>query len=163
MTQETAPAQERKPRWVWPVLFLSLAANLLVIGTIAGAMIAGGSEKAGRPEGPARSFLGEPFLRSLEPEDRRALGREILANRVQLREGRAEIRKRADTLIETLSAEEFDRDAVSELLSEQRGFITSFQEFGEVLLLNRLEAMTLEERQGYAERLKNNLRRRSRR
>lgn len=153
MSEDTTSSPTRKRRWVWPVLFLSLAANLLVVGVVAGAMLQGGGDKDGRPGGPARSVLGEPFVRALEPGDRMALGREIVANRDKLRDNRSDLRRRVEVLLETLREEEFDREAVSALLTEQRQLAVTRQEVGEALLLNRLEEMSVEERRAYADRL----------
>ena len=133
---------------------MSLALNLLVVGIVVGAMFqGGGKDRDGRPMGPARSVLGEPFVRALEPSDRVALGREIIANRDQLSENRSVLRSRVERLLEQLREEEFDREAVSALLSEQRSLAVNRQEVGEVLLLNRLEDMSVEERRAYADRL----------
>ena len=153
MTENNASTPPKRRRWVLPLLFVSLALNLLVAGIVFGTVLQGGNERDGRPGGPARSVLGEPFVRALEPTDRMALGREIIANRDQLRENRSDLRARVEVLLETLGEETFDRDAVSALLSEQRGLAVKRQEVGESLLLNRLEEMSLEERRAYADRL----------
>lgn len=154
MTEEHTSAPQKKRRWVLPLLFVSLALNLLVVGIVVGAMFqGGGKDRDGRPMGPARSVLGEPFVRALEPSDRVALGREIIANRDQLSENRSVLRSRVERLLEQLREEEFDREAVSALLSEQRSLAVNRQEVGEVLLLNRLEDMSVEERRAYADRL----------
>ena len=153
MTNDTETPPVRNRRWLAPALFVSLAANLLVAGVVVGAVIAGGPDRGGRPDGPARSLLGEPFVRALESKDRRELGREMMSNRDKLRENRSDIRKRMESLLAALRDEEFDRDALSGLLSEQRGLAIARQELGEELLLNRLEAMSVDERRAYADRL----------
>ena len=153
MTDQTPGPAPRRRRWIGPLLFVSLALNLLVVGAIAGMILTGGPDKRGRSDGPARSLLGAPFVRALEPADRLALGQEMLSNRDQLRENRADLRRRVEALIATLRQETFDRQAVSALLAEQRDLAVTRQEYGEVLLLNRLEGMSLDERRAYADRL----------
>ena len=153
-----APQPPQKPRrWLWPVLFLSLALNLLIVGIVVGAVLQGGDRRKDGDLGPARSLMGEPFVRALEPEDRRALGRDILSNRDALRENRSDLRRRVEALLDALRQDTFDRAAVSDLLSEQRQLAVSRQEVGETFLLNRLEAMSAEERRAYADRLAKSL------
>ena len=51
-----------------------------------------------------------------------------------------------------------DPRKVRRLLADQRSVAQGRQELGEVLLLNRLEAMSAEERAAYADRLEKGLR-----
>lgn len=157
-TPSTQPDQKKR-RWLLPTLFVSLALNLLIVGIVVGAVLQGGRDKGGRPDGPARSLLGEPFVRALTSEDRRALGREMLSNRDALRENRADLRDRIERFLETLRQEEFDRDTIAGILNEQRQLAVTRQQLGEDLLLSRLEQMSVAERRAYADRLGENLRR----
>ena len=135
-----------------PLLFISLAINLLILGVVAGALLQR-SDRDGRADGPARSILGAPYIAALEPEDRRALGREILQDRDRLRTNRENLKRRVESLLEELRKEDFDRVRISQLLAEQRNLAVSRQEVGEALLLDRIEAMNLEDRRAYADRL----------
>ena len=154
----TPPETKRRRRWVMPLLFISLAINLLVAGVILGALSQRG-DRDSRADGPARSLLGAPFVQALEPEDRRALGRDILRNRDKLQKNRINLRRRFDELLEELRKEDFDRARVSSLLSEQRSLAISRQDVGETLLLDRLDSMSFEDRRRYADRLDKSLRR----
>ena len=83
--------------------------------------------------------------------------REILRNREQFREGREELRTRVEGFLAALRAETFDRAEVERLLAEQRRAASRRQDLGEELLLDRLEAMTREERNDYADALADRL------
>ncbi|MXQ06315.1 periplasmic heavy metal sensor [Alphaproteobacteria bacterium GH1-50] len=157
----SAPGMPEKPhrRWMWPLLVVSLALNLLVAGVIIGALMRGDGE---RPPGAARSLIGEPFVRALDEDDRRAFLREMVGNRDRLRANRADLRARLEALLSAIAAEDFDRARVAAILAEQRQLAVRRQDIGETLLLDRLEGMSVEERRGYAERLERAFRRRPR-
>ena len=157
MTMPSTPTPPRR-RWVGPVLILSLALNLLVVGIVVGAFARSGD----RHSGPARSLIGEPFVRALDRDDRRAFLREMAGNRDSLRANRTDLRARLEALLTTIAADEFDRDAVAMILAEQRQLAVRRQDIGETLLLDRLETMSAGERRAYAERLEQAFRRRAR-
>lgn len=165
MTDPTDTPPKPPRRWLLPLLFVSLAANLLIIGMVAGAFLS--------PDGPRRSdsedrravrgVLGEPFFQALPRSERREMLRDVIANRDQLREGREALRARVDSFLAALRADSFDRAEVERLLAEQRQAASRRQDFGEGLLLDRLETMTPDERAAYADALEerlNGLRRR---
>ena len=103
--------------------------------------------------------MGEPFIRALEQSDRRAIVGAMVRNRDQLRENREALRARVTGLLDALQAEPFDRAAVATILEEQRLLATGRQMIGEEILLDRLEAMSVEERAAYADRLAKALKR----
>ena len=157
MTEPTNTPPTR--RWIMPVLLLSLAANLLIIGLVAGAFLS--------PDGPRKSnvenqrnlrgVLGEPFFQALPRDERRSMVRDVVANRERFREGRDALRTRVDSFLAALRAENFDRTEAERLLVEQRQAAIRRQDFGESLLLDRLEAMTPAERTSYADALEERL------
>lgn len=159
MTTDT-PAPVTKPRpWVMPVLLLSLAVNLLIAGLVAGAFLSpDGPRKGDDDRRTIRGVLGEPFFQALPAKDRRAMIRDVIGNREQFREGREALRERVASFLDALRAETFDRAEVERLLVEQRRAAISRQTFGEALLLDRLEAMSAEERADYADALEERLR-----
>ena len=150
-------------RWVKIALVVSLALNLLVVGLIAGAMIRHDREERGerdraRVETP-RDFVRSPFLGALEPDERRAVGRELMAAEGSIRENRAELRARFERLLEAIRAEPFDRAAVEAVLDEQRAVGARRLEIAEEAVLDRLSAMPPAARAAYADRLDRSLRR----
>lgn len=149
------PDTPKARRWLMPVLFVSLAVNLLIAGLVAGAFLSpDGPRKSGDENQRAiRGVLGEPFFRALPKDERRAMVRDITGNREQFREGRDALRERVEKFLAALRAESFDRAEAKRLLGELRAAATRRQDLGEDLLLNRLDAMTAEERAAYADAL----------
>ncbi|MBT8458793.1 MAG: hypothetical protein KJN60_03895, partial [Boseongicola sp.] len=98
--------QKPNRRWVTPVLAVSLICNMLIVGIVAGFLISnGGKSKGGeRLDGPARSLVGTPFIRALEPDNRRALYQEIRRDEDRLRENRSALRARFEALLTALNA-----------------------------------------------------------
>lgn len=150
-----------KRRWVKPLLFVSLAVNLLIVGIVVGWSFSDGRKD--RPQGPIRGVLGEPFVRALPDTARQAIRRDIENERGRISESRDVLRQRFQAFLEALRNEPFQPDNVTRLLQEQRQVGILRQEFGEELLLRRLSEMTPAERSAYADRLERELRRLRRR
>lgn len=149
---------EKRRRWVLPLLFVSLAMNLLVVGVILGWILSPGGPR--RAEiGPVRGLVGEPFLRALPEEQRRAMLQDVMRETPRIRESRENLRARFEAFLGALRTEPFDAELVAGLLSQQRSVALRRQDIGEELLLQRLDAMTPEERRAYADRLESSLRR----
>ena len=151
MTQ-TSPKTPR--RWVILLLIASLAVNLLVAGVIIGSALSPEHRRSGEHDGgPARGFIGEPFLKALSDADRRKLVRELRQNEKTIRESRDGLRQRFEEFLTVVRAESFDAKAAVQLLGSQRELVIGRQKHGEQLLMQRLEAMTPQERTAYADRL----------
>ena len=156
MSDQTAP----KRRWVMPLLAVSLVLNMLVVGIVAGFYFAnGGGKDRDRMDGPARSLVGIPFIRALEPENRRALAQDIRRDEDRLRENRSALRARFEALLDALNADPFDPQAVQTILREQRELAIRRQDIGETLLVEQLQTLSPDERAAYAKRLARDLRR----
>ena len=162
MSDDMPPTRRR--RWLLPVLFLSLALNLLIAGAFIGrAMAPDGPGRGERVSGPVRSVIGEPFVRALSKDDRQALFADIKRDAPRIRESRKDLRARFEAFLSALRADPFDTGEVQRLLEAQRQVARGRLEFGETLLLRRLEEMSAEERAAYADRLERSLRRLRRR
>lgn len=155
---ETPDIPKKPRRWLYPVLFLSLALNLLVAGMIVG--------RIASPDGPrradfgaARGLVGEPFLRALPEGHRHELMREVIHQSASLRESREALRGRFQAFVAALRADPYDPDAVAALLAEQRQAALRRNDLGETLLLARLHAMNSAEREAYADALERSFRR----
>ncbi len=155
MTQDS---KSKRSRWVMPLLFVSLAGNLLVAGIVAGTMLTSSGERPDRSSREVGALVGPHFFRALEPKDRRALIRDVAGQRDRMRENRRELRQRVESLLILLRAENMDVSAVQALLEEQRASVASRHTFGEEVLLKRLTEMTFEERSNFADRLSETLR-----
>lgn len=148
----------KRRRWVMPVLFVSLALNLLVVGALVGRAVSPDApHKKDRIAGPLRSVIGEPFLRALDKEDRRTLLKELRQETPRILESRKTLRTRFQAFLTAVRAEPFDRAVVEELFTQQTEAAQERQALGQTLLLNRLTEMTAEERNTYADRLEDGL------
>ena len=150
---------DKKPRrWLYPLLFVSLALNLLIAGMIVGWLASPDGPK--RSEfGSARGLVGEPFLRALPDDQRRAMLRDIAREAPQLRESRESLRARFSAFLTALRADPYDASTVAALLKDQREVALTRQDIGERMLLDRLDAMSAEERNAYADALEKSFRR----
>ncbi len=154
MSEPTTNPSAPRRRWLMPLLVASLALNLLVAGAILGRSFSPEAQRGkDRVSGPLRSVVGEPFVRALTREDRRALLADIRKEGPRIRENRESLRDRVEAFLTALRSDPFEPDVVRRLMEEQRSVAQGRQELGEVLLLNRLSAMTNEERSDYADRL----------
>lgn len=160
MADPTATETTPKPRrWLRWLLVVSLGFNFLVVGMVGGAVLSG--------EGPgqksARDNRGSPFVRALDPSDRRAVMRGVLGERRELRESREVLKARFDAFLTALRSDAFDLDTARALLAEQRAANDARVAVGEKVVLDRIAGMTLEERRAYADRLEAQIRRPQRR
>ena len=85
--------------------------------------------------------------------------REIVRDAPQIRESRESLRARFEAFLSALRMEPYDPKTVAELLKEQQNVAVNRQEIGERLLLERLEAMSVSERNAYADALEQSFRR----
>ena len=131
----------KKRRWLVPTLVISLALNLLVVGIVIGAITSGGKHRGGHDGGPARGFIGEPFLRALPPEHRRALAEGLRENPVAMQETREALRERVQNLLTVLRSDPFDAETAARLLSEQRTLVVDRQKHGDAwqMCISRLQ------------------------
>ncbi|MBC7138320.1 MAG: periplasmic heavy metal sensor [Defluviimonas sp.] len=145
------PAAPRSPRWMRILLVASLALNLAGIGMVAGAVL-GHSRRPDRPMMVHDLGFG-PYTEALSREDRRALRNAFLERAPDLRRLRALMKADFDRLLTILRNEPYDAEAAAGVIAAQaerarRGF-----DLGHELLLERLKAMTPEERRAFAARL----------
>ena len=158
------PPEKPRRSWLKPLLFASLALNLLIIGAIVGRALSPDNHRhRDRVEGPARSVIGEPFIRALSPEDRRDLLADLKNDAPRIRETRDNLRQRFQAFLAAIRADPFVPEEVERLMKDQRQVATGRQELGEALLMRRLQAMTPDERAAYADRLEKSLKRLRRR
>lgn len=153
------PEPRRPRRWMGPALAVSLALNLLVAGAVAGAWMSGHRQDEVRRVAVDRMIGRTPFVAALDPDDRREVLRELRREAEPLARNRADLRARLDALLDALRAETFDRAQIEALIAEQRQIGARRMEIGEAALIDRIAAMSLEERRAYADRLDRSIRR----
>lgn len=161
------PAPEgraRSPIWMRVLLVCSLAVNLAIAGIIAGAFYGNGPPASramadGSPRDAAREAFFGPLGDVLAKDDRRAIRREVIKNRRDLRDLRNALRGTYTDLLPLLRAETFDRPAFEAVLSTQRDAAGNIHKFAHNLVIDRLEVLTPEDRAAMADRLEGSIKR----
>jgi uncharacterized membrane protein len=143
--------QGRAPRWMRWLLIGSLTANLLVIGTVAGALFDGDGPR-GLRGGITDIGLG-PFTEALSREDKAALRDAFVARVPNFRKDRRQDRRDAVALLAQLQAQPLDEAALRATFEAQRARIAARVDVGQDLLIARIVAMSPEERAAFAGRL----------
>lgn len=151
MAEELQKPKTGMKRWVKVLLVVSLALNLLIIGTVAGAMLS--KSKWQRHHPPRLDLAVGPLTRALSHEDRRDIGRKMRQAYRQGDKPRADLRAELDGLVADLKAMPFDPAAIASRLGRHRDIFDARFQLGQELLLERLTQMNPEERAAYADRL----------
>ncbi|TCL10167.1 putative membrane protein [Shimia isoporae] len=155
MTQIDEKKQRRPLRGL---LVASLAVNLLVLGVIGGAVLSHRGGHGG--DGPgAKERFGTPYVQALSREDRRAVGRAI---RQSYRDGGHTLMgDRALYLqtVEVLRSDAFDPVVLNDTLRDIDRSAEGRRDLARAKLVERISAMTPEERSAYADRLEEVLKR----
>ncbi len=153
---ETPTPTPRAPRWMRVTLIASLAANLLVVGLVAGAalnMRRGGFTPPERIDGP------NPMLRALTREDARALRGKLREAGPSLAETRAESRRTFEAILATLRAEPFDADRLTAEMTALAALNTRRLDDAQTALAGYLAGLDPAARRAFADRLEDALRR----
>lgn len=154
MAQPPAPPQ-KSLRGLRIALGVSVALNLLVVGVVAGAILRDGGPR----DRMVRDLDLGPFTEALSPDDRAAMRREFVARMPEMGEARRAMRAEFRDLLALLRAEPFDPEAMRQVMTGQRARMQERVDLGQELLLQRLESMTPDARQAFADRLEDRLRR----
>lgn len=144
------------------LLAVSLALNLLVLGLLVGALLRGGGGEhpaEARMPSSLRALGATPFLLALSEADRDLLLADAGQRGDDLRANRAALRDGVDAMVRALRSEPFDAGTFRRLAADQRRAAAARQALGEDLLMARIEAMSPEARQAYADRLERIFRR----
>lgn len=152
MTAEpTAKSGPSSPlRWL---LVASLALNLLVAGLVLGAVL--------RHDGPRRPMqMGPgPFAQALSPEDRRAILSELRDRPDLGPPSREERRQAMAEVLAALRSEPFDRDRAEAAMGAQSDRMATVQRAIQAAMVDRIGAMSPEDRAAFADRLESELER----
>lgn len=160
MTSEQTAKPNRAGRGVKIALGLSLGLNLLILGTIGGAMLTGSPDGTWRDRMDIVRSLGlGPLGLALERDDRDEIIARVSRDRETLRTERLALLQATLAFVDAVEADPFDRAAAAEALEVQRRHIVGLQERGHTALLDQLELMPLTAREGFAERLRRALNR----
>ena len=144
-------AKPAKPRRLFRVLFgLSLALNLLVIGAFVGVITKGPGSRGGPP---GLREISAPYVQAFDQSAKREMRREM---RAQL-PGRSKAVEANKTdyvaFLAVVRADPFDAARGSAIMENQLARAGRFQKRGRELAIERIGAMSLDERATYADRL----------
>ncbi|MEM1236834.1 MAG: periplasmic heavy metal sensor [Pseudomonadota bacterium] len=135
------------------LLYVSLALNLAVAGLVVGA-VALGSDRARdkRPPTVAESGL-RPIMHALSGDDRRGIARQIRSELRRDGRSREEMRTLMQEFVDALGSEPYDPTRIEALLAAQRSEANIRLDSAGRALLERVNAMSAEERIGFSQRL----------
>jgi len=147
--------------WARILLFVSLAVNLLIAGMVAGAVLRNTGERA---DGRALRDMGYGFFgAALTQGDRRAIGGEMAKRSGDLRANREHVRNQMAQFLQALRTVPYDSDAVLALSGDLQSKLAERQQIGQIALLDRIAAMSDQQRSAYADRLERAMKRGPRR
>ncbi len=136
-------------RWAGPLLLVSLMANLLVVGALAG------SYMAGQRHGPLafapidRGLMG--YLRTLPDERRIAILTGIEQSRGRLQAERRKVREARKVALSALANEPFDASALESAIAGANAAEGSLQAVSNAIFVSVAKRMTPEERRALKE------------
>lgn len=143
--------------WVKGLLILSLTLNFLVAGVVVGGII-GHEKRPPHPPAPDELTFG-PLTGAFSKEDRSAMRHAAEGSGTDFKAMRAMIRGDFERLVVALQADPWDEAAVRAVLTEMRARSLKRMDIGEQVMLERLQAMTPEERKQFAARLSDGVKR----
>ncbi len=152
LTQPGAEPQKPGSRRLKYALIASLALNLLILGTVAGAMYTFGKHPPPRPGHMRGEDFGLMGLSREFPEDRRKEFRKQLRDdRAQLKPMMEEIRVARRGAADKLGAQPFDRAALEAAIATVAEKERAFRQAAVSLFLGHAEQLTPDERQKLAD------------
>lgn len=161
MVEQHAPKPPRTRTWVKVLLAVSLALNLAVLGLVAGAGLR--AEKTWHTGSPdhARNVVRDlglaPIIGAFPPEMRREMAREFRDRSGPPRADRLALAAELEDALGVLRSEPFDRAALEGLLNRQRDRVAARLSAGRDVVLDRIEAMSAQERVAFADKLEKSL------
>ena len=152
-----APKKTSKMSRGWRfVLIASLGLNLAVAGVFAGAALRhGGPDRGGSNN--------DPLVRALDEDARREIGREIRKFRKSGKGMRAKLNASFVEVLDILRADTFDAEAMRTALENKSAVLLEARGVGETALIAHLSSLSAADRQKFAERLEETLKRKKRR
>ena len=139
------------------LLFCSLAANLVIVGLVAGAVV--GNKRVGDRPPPDADLVGA-YTRALDAKDRRALEREIRDGYRAKGGDRAAVREAYSNMLAALRQVPFDPAAVEATVSKQAELAFERRGVAQEIWLKHVTEMTDAERKAYADRVEELMNRR---
>ena len=157
-TPQTPTSEPRQPRrWMRFVLVASLTLNLLVLGLIVGAKVSGHRGDDFDHRGPERGSIRDlgfgPIAKALDHKDRRQIGRDFKRESGSFKDNRAVLERDFEALLQILRNDSFDATAFEATMLQQAERLRTRGETLRRLLVERIGAMSVEDRKEFADRL----------
>ena len=147
----------KKRRWIWPVLIISLALNLLFVGLVAGRMWArGGSDRA--PHRVVAAAVTE-FAEDLPAAKQKRANELLQAHREKIRKIRKELHEARRAARDAMIADPYDGANFENTLTRLRELRKDRHESMHTMVLALLTDLTLEERKKLLKRVRAGFRR----
>lgn len=137
---------ERKFNWKKTLFVASLALNVLVIGTLAGAAF----KHKGNDKPNMSATMQGAMIRALPQEQRRLLGQKIRGDGNGFKKQRSQSREVKTALKDAISAVPFDADALRTVFERQKQVRSTFADRGDALWIELITKMSDEERAEFA-------------
>ncbi|MDV7144232.1 periplasmic heavy metal sensor [Tropicimonas sp. TH_r6] len=150
------PEDQPKPRrrlGLRALLFVSLALNLVILGIVGGAIL-NFSRGEDHPRMVVRDLGLGPYLMAMDPQQRKQMESVTGDLKPKLREGRQEWRDAYIDALDAIRADPFDANALRAAMARQSDLAARSREVGLDVMIRQLEAMSVDERGKFAERLK---------
>ena len=144
----------RTPLWIKLLLGVSLAANLAIVGLVAGFALRGGPLGG---KGPGAMGYAMPYVLALPREDRRGVFSAL--RRDDTLPNRRDRRAQFNAMIDALQTTPLDIPSIEAVLASQADGVTRVQKRAQSEWLSIVSAMSDEERIAYAARIKDVLKR----
>ena len=156
MGEPEKAAVPRNRTWMRVALIVSLALNFLILGIVGGAVL---SHERGGLRGELGPASFGPYGRAFDAEDRAALRQAIRAEAPRLRQNRQAVRQGFRDLLAALRTQPYDAAQVAAIIDRQQAHLRDQMTLMRGLMLDRVAAMTPEQRAAFADRLEAILRR----
>lgn len=153
------PSAPKASRRIRIVLGLSLAANLAVVGLIAGAVLRQGDGPRGGPRSAGFTAYGLPYMIALPREDRKAIKAAVRSGREGAVPDRAARRALYRDVLGQVRAVPFDAAGLAAALERQSETAIEVQKAAQAAWLDVVAGMTDAERNTYAQQVEEVLRR----
>ncbi len=140
---QDAPVSRRAPRWMWIVLVLSVAINMIVAGMAVAAML-----HFRKGHGPGHSRFAR-FVETLPADRRENVSGMLEEHRNRIRPLRRTLREARRRVRDTFSAEPFDREALTKAYGEVAEARIALTRARQDWFPKLAELLTVEERRGY--------------
>lgn len=140
-------------RWA---LIGSVTLNLLIVGVIVGGIM---GHQRHPPRAVVRDVTLGAFTEALSKEDRDALRKSAQKRGSEFRDMRRQSRADMIALINALAITPWNRDEVEKILARHQSRTAARVQIGDTLIFERIEAMTEQQRQAFAQRLQQDVQR----